>query len=78
MGGEVIPLTTRKRIEAQGFVDLDDVTLGQINYWLRLFPGGLHGMGGRRDGPVGQYAARLCTLAPVPDASVQSGCQCSV
>ena len=29
---------TRERIEAQGFVGLDDRTLLQINYWLRLAP----------------------------------------
>ena len=29
---------TRERIEAQGFVGLDDRTLSQINYWLRLAP----------------------------------------
>jgi Domain of unknown function (DUF4395) len=28
----------KARIEAQGFVDLDDRTLAQINYWLRLAP----------------------------------------
>ncbi|MCI0691881.1 DUF4395 domain-containing protein [candidate division KSB1 bacterium] len=31
-------ITTRRRIEAQGFVGLDDNTLSQINYWLRLAP----------------------------------------
>ncbi len=34
----VISITTRRRIEAQGFVGLDDDTLAQINYWLRLAP----------------------------------------
>ena len=29
---------TRARIEAQGFVGLDDRTLAAINYWLRLAP----------------------------------------
>ncbi len=28
----------KARIEAQGFVDLDDRTLAQIDYWLRLSP----------------------------------------
>lgn len=32
------PLITRRRIEAQGFVGLDDKTLAQLNYWLRLAP----------------------------------------
>ncbi len=30
--------TVRARIEAQGFLGLDDHTLSQINYWLRLSP----------------------------------------
>lgn len=30
--------TTRKRIEAQGFVRLDDDRLRAINYWLRFSP----------------------------------------
>jgi hypothetical protein len=30
--------TARRRIEAQGFVDLDGATLSRINYWLRLAP----------------------------------------
>jgi len=30
--------TTRDRIEAQGFLGLDDRTVCQINYWLRLAP----------------------------------------
>lgn len=33
-----ISATGRTRIEAQGFLDLDDQTLSQINYWLRLSP----------------------------------------
>lgn len=33
-----IPVTTRNRIEAQGFVGFDDRMLTQINYWLRLSP----------------------------------------
>lgn len=33
-----IPVTTRNRIEAQGFLDLDARMLTQINYWLRLSP----------------------------------------
>jgi hypothetical protein len=33
-----IPVTTRSRIEAQGFIGIDDRTLSQINYWLRLSP----------------------------------------
>lgn len=33
-----ISATARTRIEAQGFVGLDDRTLSQINYWLRLSP----------------------------------------
>jgi hypothetical protein len=33
-----IPVTTRNRIEAQGFLGFDDRTLTQINYWLRLSP----------------------------------------
>ncbi len=33
-----ISVTGKARIEAQGFVDLDDRTLAQINYWLRLSP----------------------------------------
>jgi uncharacterized protein DUF4395 len=33
-----ITATTKDRIEAQGFVGLDDHTLAQINYWLRLAP----------------------------------------
>jgi hypothetical protein len=33
-----ISTTARKRIEAQGFMGLDDMTLSQINYWLRLAP----------------------------------------
>ncbi|WP_447983864.1 DUF4395 family protein [Nitrospira sp. Nam74] len=28
----------KARIEAQGFVDLDDQTLAQVNYWLRMSP----------------------------------------
>ena len=28
----------RKRIEAQGFLGLDDRTVGHLNYWLRLSP----------------------------------------
>ena len=35
--GPVIP-TIRRRIEAQGFLGLDDRTVNQINYWLRLSP----------------------------------------
>ena len=30
--------TARRRIEAQGFLGLDDATLARINYWLRLSP----------------------------------------
>jgi len=30
--------TVRNRIEAQGFLGLDDRTVGQLNYWLRLSP----------------------------------------
>jgi hypothetical protein len=33
-----ISVTGRTRIEAQGFLALDDRTLVQINYWLRLSP----------------------------------------
>jgi len=33
-----ISATARTRIEAQGFLDLDDRTLSQINFWLRLSP----------------------------------------
>jgi uncharacterized protein DUF4395 len=33
-----ISATGKARIEAQGFVDFDDRTLAQINYWLRLAP----------------------------------------
>ena len=33
-----IPVTTRNRIEAQGFLGFDDRMLAQINYWLRLSP----------------------------------------
>ena len=33
-----IPAITRARIEAQGFVGLDDRTLAQIDNWLRLSP----------------------------------------
>ncbi len=33
-----ISVTGKARIEAQGFVDLDDRTLAQINYWLRMSP----------------------------------------
>ena len=32
------PVTTRSRIEAQGFLGMDDRTLTRINYWLRLSP----------------------------------------
>ena len=28
----------RRRIEAQGFLGLDDQTVGHLNYWLRLSP----------------------------------------
>lgn len=34
----VISATTRKRIEAQGFIGIEDKTLVQINYWLRFSP----------------------------------------
>jgi hypothetical protein len=34
----MISMTARRRIEAQGFVGLDDNSLSQINYWLRLAP----------------------------------------
>ncbi len=30
--------TIRERVEAQGFLGLDDRTVRQINYWLRLSP----------------------------------------
>ena len=30
--------SARLRIEAQGFLGLEDQTLAQINYWLRLAP----------------------------------------
>ena len=30
--------TVRSRVEAQGFLGLDDRMIGQINYWLRLSP----------------------------------------
>lgn len=30
--------TVRRRVEAQGFLGLDDRMIGQINYWLRLSP----------------------------------------
>jgi Domain of unknown function (DUF4395) len=33
-----ISTRARQRIEAQGFVGLDDRTLSRINYWLRLAP----------------------------------------
>src|SRR5215470_12621293 len=33
-----ITVSARDRIEAQGFVGLDDRTLSQINYWLRFAP----------------------------------------
>jgi MFS family permease len=33
-----IATRTRERIEAQGFVGLDDRTLSRLNYWLRLAP----------------------------------------
>jgi hypothetical protein len=33
-----ISITTRKQLEAQGFVGLDDNTLAQANYPLRLAP----------------------------------------
>jgi hypothetical protein len=33
-----ISAIAKARIEAQGFVDLDDRTLAQIDYWLRLSP----------------------------------------
>jgi hypothetical protein len=33
-----ISVTRKTRIEAQGFLALDDRTLAQINYWLRLSP----------------------------------------
>jgi hypothetical protein len=33
-----IPVTTRNRIEAQGFLWFDDRTLTQMNYWLHLSP----------------------------------------
>jgi len=31
-------LTARRRIEAQGFIGLDDRSVRRINYWLRLSP----------------------------------------
>ena len=31
-----VPAVVRKRVEAQGFLNLDDRTIAQINYWLRL------------------------------------------
>src|SRR5688500_9175143 len=33
-----LSMTARHRIEAQGFVGLDDQTASQINHWLRLSP----------------------------------------
>jgi hypothetical protein len=33
-----ISATRKARIEAQGFVDLDEGTLAQIDYWLRVSP----------------------------------------
>lgn len=33
-----VAASTRERIQAQGFVGLDDRTLSQINYWLRFAP----------------------------------------
>lgn len=30
--------SVRQRVEAQGFVGLDDQTINHINYWLRLSP----------------------------------------
>jgi hypothetical protein len=44
-------LGCRKRIEAQGFVDLDEVT-GGSQLLVAAVPGDLHGMGGSRDGPI--------------------------
>ena len=37
MNIEVTP-SVRRRVEAQGFLGLDDQTIGQLNYWLRLSP----------------------------------------
>lgn len=36
--GNVISLRTRKYIEAQGFLGLDDIEIAQLNYWLRFAP----------------------------------------
>lgn len=36
--GSVISMRTRNRIEAQGFLGLDDVEIAQLNYWFRLSP----------------------------------------
>jgi hypothetical protein len=33
-----IPVKTKNRIEAQGFIGFDDRLLAQINFWLRLSP----------------------------------------
>ena len=37
MNIEVTP-SVRRRVEAQGFLGLDDRTIGHLNYWLRLSP----------------------------------------
>jgi hypothetical protein len=36
--GSVISVQTRRKIEAQGFLDLSDLQIAQLNYWLRLSP----------------------------------------
>ena len=36
--GRVISLRTRKNIEAQGFLGLDDIQIAQLNGWLRFSP----------------------------------------
>ena len=37
MNTNVMP-SVRRRVEAQGFLGLDDHTIGRLNYWLRLSP----------------------------------------
>ena len=34
----IISTKTRNRIEAQGFVGIEDANLAQVNYWLRFSP----------------------------------------
>lgn len=36
--GKVISLRTRKNIEAQGFLGLDDIQIAQLDGWLRFSP----------------------------------------